>query len=153
MLKFIISYLWRLLSWGVMLYPSTRVQKEEVKTKVRPFSNNIESRLRHAKGLSVTFVLKSCFLSGRRVVVITQNVDELHKRAGEFWIIITLITVGSKQRTSPIFRSGTFVPLSNGLVIKCHLNTGQPNHWNTRQMDTILFSYVLFQYLNGRSST
>ena len=28
------------------------------------------------------------FLSGRRVVVITQNVDELHKRAGQFWIMI-----------------------------------------------------------------
>ena len=34
--------------------------------------------------------------------------------------------------------------MPNGLVFKCHLNTGQ---------DAILFSYVLVRYLNGWSST
>ena len=43
--------------------------------------------------------------------------------------------------------------MPNGLVSECHLNTGQPNHLNTGQMDAILFSYVLVQYLNGWSST
>ena len=34
-----------------------------------------------------------------------------------------------------------------------NLNTGQPNnHLDIVQMDTILFAYVLVQYLNGRSS-
>ena len=33
--------------------------------------------------------------------------------------------------------------MPNGLVFKCHLNTGQPNHLNTGQMDAILFSYIL----------
>ena len=58
--------------------------------------------------------------------------------------------------------------MTNGLVCKCrlntgqpnrlntgqpnHLNTGQPNHLNTGQIATILFCYVLFQYLNGQSS-
>ena len=46
---------------------------------------------------------------------------------------------------------------SNGQkVVGCqmvwYLNTGQPRHLNTRQMDTI-FSYVLLWYSNGRSST
>ena len=31
----------------------------------------------------------------------------------------------------------------NGLVFECHLNTGQPNHLNTRLMKAILFSYVM----------
>ena len=39
------------------------------------------------------------------------------------------------------------------LVFECHLYTRQPNHLNTRQMDTILFSYVQVRYLNGWSST
>ena len=34
-----------------------------------------------------------------------------------------------------------------------YLNTGQPVNLNTQQMDAILFSYILVQYLNGRSST
>ena len=33
------------------------------------------------------------------------------------------------------------------------MNTGQPNHLNTGQIDTIVFSYVLVRYSNGRSST
>ena len=37
-------------------------------------------------------------------------------------------------------------------VFKCHLNAGQPDHYNTRQMDTILLTYVLVQYSNGQSS-
>ena len=36
-----------------------------------------------------------------------------------------------------------------GLVFKCHLNTVQPNYLNTRQMDAILFIYVLVEYSNG----
>ena len=38
-------------------------------------------------------------------------------------------------------------------VFKCHLNTGEPNHLNTGQMDAILFSDVLVWYLNGQSRT
>ena len=44
--------------------------------------------------------------------------------------------------------------MSNGLEFKCHLNTRQPNHLNTGQMNAILFSYVLVWYSNdGQSST
>ena len=43
--------------------------------------------------------------------------------------------------------------MPNGQVFECYLNTGQPNHLNTGQMDAILFSYVLVQYSNGWSST
>ena len=48
--------------------------------------------------------------------------------------------------------------MPNGPVFKFHLNTTQPDHLNTGQMDgillmdAILFSYVLVQYLNSRSS-
>ena len=41
--------------------------------------------------------------------------------------------------------------MPNGLVFKCHLNTGQPHHLKTGQIDAILFSYVLVLYSNGRS--
>ena len=40
-----------------------------------------------------------------------------------------------------------------GLAFECHLNTRQPKHLNTRQMDAILLSYVLVWYSNGWSST
>ena len=43
--------------------------------------------------------------------------------------------------------------MPDGTVFDCHLNTGQPNHLKTRQMDPILFSYVLVQYSNGQSSS
>ena len=43
--------------------------------------------------------------------------------------------------------------MPNGMVVECHLKTGQPNHLNTGQMGAILFSYVLVQYLNGQSCT
>ena len=43
--------------------------------------------------------------------------------------------------------------MPNGLVFECHLNTGRPNHLNARQMDAILFSYVLVWFSNDRSST
>ena len=43
--------------------------------------------------------------------------------------------------------------MPNGLVFKCHLNTGEPKNLNTGQIDDILQSYVLVQYLNGQSST
>ena len=43
--------------------------------------------------------------------------------------------------------------MSNSPVFECHLNTGQPNHLNARQMDAILFSYVLILYSSGQSST
>ena len=32
---------------------------------------------------------------------------------------------------------------ANGSIFICHLNTRQPGHLNTRQMDAILVSYVL----------
>ena len=43
--------------------------------------------------------------------------------------------------------------MPNELVLECHLNTRQPSHLNTGQIDTILVSYVLVRYLNGQSST
>ena len=43
--------------------------------------------------------------------------------------------------------------MPNGLVLESHLNTGQCNHLNTRQMDATFFSYVLVWYSNGRAST
>ena len=43
--------------------------------------------------------------------------------------------------------------MPNGPIFKCQLNSGQPNHLNTGQMDTILFSYVMVQYSNGRSNS
>ena len=36
---------------------------------------------------------------------------------------------------------------------KCHLNTRQPDHLNTRLLDAILFSYALVWYSNGPFST
>ena len=39
------------------------------------------------------------------------------------------------------------------LLFKCHLNTRQPDHLNTGQMDALSFSYVLVPYSNGWSST
>ena len=43
--------------------------------------------------------------------------------------------------------------MPNGLVFKCHLNTGQPDHLNPRKLGAILFSYVMVRYSNGRSIT
>ena len=60
---------------------------------------------------------------------------------------------GSEYQTCLLFKWSNRGWMSNGLVFECHLNTGQPDHLNARQMDAILFSYVLVQYLNGRSST
>ena len=37
----------------------------------------------------------------------------------------------------------------DGCQMVWFLNTRQPNHLNTRHIDTILFSYVLVWYLNG----
>ena len=34
-------------------------------------------------------------------------------------------------------------------LLEYHLNTGQPDHLNNTQMDSILFYYVLVQNLNG----
>ena len=36
--------------------------------------------------------------------------------------------------------------MPNCPVFECRLNTGQPDHLNTKQMDVTLFSYVLVQY-------
>ena len=43
--------------------------------------------------------------------------------------------------------------MPNGPEFKCHLNTQQPNHLNTGQMNAILFSYELVRYSSGQSST
>ena len=70
-----------------------------------------------------------------------------------------LIQWGSENQTSLVFKWSKRGRMVNGPVFKCHLNTGQPQHLNTRyilQLDTtpltdaILFSYVLVWYLNGR---
>ena len=59
----------------------------------------------------------------------------------------------SENRTSLVFKWSKRGWMPNGPVFECYLNTGQPDHLNTGQMDTILYSYVLVQYLNGQSST
>ena len=50
---------------------------------------------------------------------------------------------GSEYQTSSPFKWSKRGWMPNGPVFKCHLNTGQPNHLNTGQMDTILFSVKL----------
>ena len=54
----------------------------------------------------------------------------------------TDIQWGSEWQTSLVFKWSKRGWIPNGLVFKCHMNTGQ--------MDAILFSYVLFWYSNGR---
>ena len=49
----------------------------------------------------------------------------------------------SEYRISLVFKWLKRGWMLNGLVFKCHLNTRQPNHLNTGQMDFILFSYEL----------
>ena len=60
---------------------------------------------------------------------------------------------GSEYWTSLVFEWLKIGVMPNGLVFECHLNTGQPNHLNTGQMDAILFSFVLVQYSNGPACT
>ena len=64
-----------------------------------------------------------------------------------------LVQWGSEYQTSLVFKWSKRGWMPNGLVFECHLNTGQPNHLNTAQMDAILFSYVLVWYSNDWSST
>ena len=52
---------------------------------------------------------------------------------------------GSEYQNSLVFEWSKRGWMSNGLVFECHLKTGQ--------IDTILFSYVIVQNWNGRSST
>ena len=47
---------------------------------------------------------------------------------------------GSEYQTSSVFKLSKRGWMPNGPVFKCHLNTGQRNHFDTRQMDAILFS-------------
>ena len=49
---------------------------------------------------------------------------------------------GSKFQTSLVFKWSKRGWMPNGLVFECHLITGQPNHLNTKQVDTILFSFM-----------
>ena len=60
---------------------------------------------------------------------------------------------GSEYRTSKVFKWSKRGWMTNGLVFKFHLNTGQPDHLNIGQMDAIWFSYGLVLYLNGWFST
>ena len=55
--------------------------------------------------------------------------------------------------TSSVFDWSKEGGTQDGPAFKCHLNSGQPDHLNTRQMDNILFSYLLSWYLNGRSNS
>ena len=59
----------------------------------------------------------------------------------------------SEYQTISVFKWSKRGQMPNGLVYKCHLKTGQPNHLNIIQMDVILFCYVLVRSLNGWSST
>ena len=77
-----------------------------------------------------------------------------------FWKPIVYLSVmckqiqwGSEYRTSLVFKWSKRGQMPNGLVFECHLNTGQPNHLNIRQMDAILFPYPLVWYSNCQSST
>ena len=60
---------------------------------------------------------------------------------------------GSEYQTCSVFIWSKKKLDAAYLVFKCHLNTRQPDYLNTRQMEAILFSYVLVRYLNGWSST
>ena len=60
---------------------------------------------------------------------------------------------GSEYRTCLVLKWSKRGWMPNGLVFECHLNTGQPDHLNTKQMDSILFSYVMVRNSNGQSST
>ena len=51
----------------------------------------------------------------------------------------TLLQWGSENQTSYVFEWSKRGWMPNGPVFKCHLNTGQPDHLITGQMDAILF--------------
>ena len=72
---------------------------------------------------------------------------------GKTWITGSWLQWGSEYQTSLVLEWSKRGWIPNGLVFECHWNKGQPNHLNTKQMDAILFSYVLVWYLNGWSST
>ena len=55
--------------------------------------------------------------------------------------------------TSSVFEWSKIGWMPNGPALQCHLNTGQPDHLKTGQMDAILFSYILVWYSNVQSST
>ena len=59
----------------------------------------------------------------------------------------TLLQWGSENQTSYVFEWSKRGWMPNGPVFKCHLNTGQPDNFNIKQMDAILFSYVLVRYI------
>ena len=65
----------------------------------------------------------------------------------------TVILWGSEYQTSLVFKWSKRGWMPTGPVFECHLNTGQPNHLNMRQMHAILFSYILVGFSNGWSST
>ena len=67
--------------------------------------------------------------------------------------LLKTVQWGSEYRTSLVLEWSKRGWMPNGPVFECHLNTGQPNHFKTGQMDAFLFSYVLVRYLNGRSSS
>ena len=64
------------------------------------------------------------------------------KYSGDLNTDLVRCSNGQKEVRSQMFR----------LVFKCHLNTGQPDHMNTRQLDATLFSHTLIWYLNCQSS-
>ena len=57
---------------------------------------------------------------------------------------------GSEYRNSLIFEWSKQGQTPNRPVFECHLNTGHPNCLNTEQMDAILFSYSMVQYLKSK---
>ena len=40
--------------------------------------------------------------------------------------------------------------MPNGMVLECHLNTGQPDHLNNGELDAILFKLQKVWYSNAR---
>ena len=58
----------------------------------------------------------------------------------------TRLQWGSEYQTSLVFEWSKRGWMPNGLVFECYLNTRQPKHLNTGQMDAILFSYLLVCY-------
>ena len=66
---------------------------------------------------------------------------------------IHIVQWGSKYRTSLVFNWLKRGWTPNDLVFEGHFNARQPDHLNTRQIDAILFSYVLVCYSNGWSIT
>ena len=91
-------------------------------------------------------------LSVLHQVLIKSNIGNYKKARATFYIqvtdkIILHIQWGSEYQTSLVLKWWKRGWVPNSPLFQCHLNISQVDHLNTRQMDAILFSYVLVQYI------